>query len=142
MTKYVISNVELIKKDYLVEAYTKEAAQEKAHLQPPRTKISLGEITHSVTPINEYEYNKDWKPGLADKIDWKPQPDYNEGYDLIKSLDPDLGPDQLKDQNDWVGEIEGVKISEGKGTLLDPDRLKGPTLNVIEDDSYDLYRDD
>ena len=80
MTKYVVSNIELIKKDYLVDAYTKEAAQEKAHLQPPRTRVSLGEITHSVTPINEYEYNREWKP-----------------------LDPDIGPDQLKDQQkDWV----------------------------------------
>ena len=74
MTKYVVSNIELIKKDYLVDAYTKEAAQEKAHLQPPRTKVSLGEITHSVTPINEYEYNREWKS----------QPDYNEGADYHK----------------------------------------------------------
>ena len=72
MTRYVVSNVELIKKDYLVEAYTTEAAQEKAHLQPPRIKVTLGEITHSVTPINEYEYNKEWKS----------QPDYDEGKDL------------------------------------------------------------
>ena len=83
MTKYVVSNIELIKKDYLVDAYTKEAAQEKAHLQPPRTKVSLGEITHSVTPINEYEYNREWKP-----------------------LDPDIGLAQLKDhegyQYDWT----------------------------------------
>ena len=85
MTKYVVSNIELIKKDYLVDAYTKEAAQEKAHLQPPRTRVSLGEITHSVTPINEYEYNREWKP-----------------------LDPDIGPDQLKDQQkDWVFESDG-----------------------------------
>ena len=72
MTRYVVSNVELIKKDYLVEAYTTEAAQEKAHLHPPRTKVSLGEITHSVTSINEYEYNQKWKP----------QPDYHEGKDF------------------------------------------------------------
>ena len=95
MTKYVVSNIELIKKDYLVDAYTKEAAQEKAHLQPPRTRVSLGEITHSVTPINEYEYNREWKP----------QPDYNEGKDF-HPLDPDIGPDQLKDhegyQYDWT----------------------------------------
>ena len=74
MTKYVVSNIELIKKDYLVDAYTKEAAQEKAHLQPPRTKVSLGEITHSVTTINEYEYKREWKP----------QPDYNEFADFHK----------------------------------------------------------
>jgi len=72
MTRYVVSNVELIKKDYLVEAYTTEAAQEKAHLQPPRIKVTLGEITHSVIPINEYEYNKEWKT----------HPDYNEGKDF------------------------------------------------------------
>ena len=36
-------------------------------------------------------------------------------------------------QQDWV--------DQGKlGTT--GDRLKGPALNVIEDDSYDLYRDD
>jgi len=78
MTKFVVSNVELIKKDYLVDAYTKEAAQEKAHLQPPRTKVSLGEITHSVTTINEYEYKREWKP-----------------------LDSDIGPDQLKDHEGY-----------------------------------------
>ena len=81
MTKYVVSNIELIKKDYLVTAYTTEAAQEKAHLQPPRTKVSLGEITHSVTPINEYEYNKEWK-------------DLAKGS--VAGLDEDL-------QTDWVG---------------------------------------
>ena len=75
MTKWVVDTVELIRKQYITDAYTEEAAEEKAHLQPPRTKVSLGEITHSVTPINEYEYNKEWKP-----------------------LDPDIGPDQLKDK--------------------------------------------
>ena len=83
MTKWVVDTVELIRKKYVTYAYTKEAAEEKAHLQPPRTKVSLGEITHSVTPINEYEYKKEWKP-----------------------LDPDIGPDQLKDhegyQYDWT----------------------------------------
>ncbi len=73
MAKFVVSNTELIKKDYVVDAYTKEAAQEKAHLQPPRTKVSLGEITHSITSINEYEYNQEWKA----------QPDYSEGLDWI-----------------------------------------------------------
>ena len=73
MAKFVVSNTELIKKDYVVDAYTKEAAQEKAHLQPPHTKVSLGEITHSITSINEYEYNQEWKA----------QPDYSEGLDWI-----------------------------------------------------------
>ena len=83
MTKWVVDTVELIRKQYITDAYTKEAAEEKAHLQPPRTKVSLGEITHSVTPINEYEYNREWKP-----------------------LDPDIGLAQLKDhegyQYDWT----------------------------------------
>ena len=83
MTKYVVSNIELIKKDYLVDAYTTDAAEEKAHLQPPRTKVSLGEITHSVTPINEFEY----------KTQWKPQPDYNEGHDLLTMM-KDVSSDQ------------------------------------------------
>ena len=78
MTKFVVSNIELIKKDYVVEAYTKEAAQEKPHLQSPLTKVSLDEITHSITPINEYEYKREWKP-----------------------LDPDIGPDQLKDHEGY-----------------------------------------
>ena len=69
MTKYVVSNIELIKKDYLVTAYTTEAAQEKAHLQPPQTKVSLGEITHSVTNINEYEYKREWKPKQRELFD-------------------------------------------------------------------------
>ena len=78
MTKWVVETVELIRKQYVTDSYTKEAAEEKAHLQPPRTKVSLGEITHSVTAINEYEYNQEWKP-----------------------LDPDIGPDQLKDQEGY-----------------------------------------
>ena len=83
MAKFVVSNTELIKKDYVVDAYTKEAAQEKAHLQPPRTKISLGEITHSITPINEFEYKTQWKDKWEEyKEQWKAQPDYNEGHDL------------------------------------------------------------
>ena len=93
MAKFVVSNVEIIKKDYVVDAYTKEAAQEKAHLQPPRTKVSLGEITHSVTNINEYEYKKEWK-----------------------SLDPDIGPDK---QKDWVFD-EPYSFSSKKSNI-EPD---------------------
>ena len=89
MTKFVVSNIELIKKDYVVEAYTTKAAQERAHLQPPRTKVSLGEITHSVTPINEFEYKTQWK-----------------------SLDSDIGPDK---QTDWVFE-EPYSYSSKKST--------------------------
>ena len=92
MTKWVVDAVELIRKQYVTDAYTKEAAEEKAHLQPPRTKVSLGEITHSVTPINEYEYNQKWKP----------QPDYNEGHDIIMAEKKDhegYQYDAFKDQD-------------------------------------------
>ena len=92
MTKWVVDAVELIRKQYVTDAYTKEAAEEKAHLQPPRTKVSLGEITHSVTPINEYEYNREWKP----------QPDYNEGHDIIMAEKKDhegYQYDAFKDQD-------------------------------------------
>ena len=115
MAKFVVSNTELIKKDYVVEAYTKEAAQEKAHLQPPYTKVSLGEITHSITSINEYEYNQEWKP-----------------------LDPDLGPDQLKDSNlDWIDQASGRHKSEWIFSLEDGRREKQK-----KDDSYEIFRDD
>ena len=80
MTKFVVSNIEFIKKDYVVEAYTKESAQEKAHLQPPRTKVSLGEITQSVTPVTEHEYQKDWV-GYS--------PDYDDGADFHPLKDDD-----------------------------------------------------
>ena len=100
MAKFVVSNTELIKKDYVVDAYTKEAAQEKAHLQPPRTKVSLGEITHSITSINEYEYNQEWKaqPDYSEGLDWidqasgrnkKPKKDH-EGYQYDAFRDQDL----------------------------------------------------
>jgi len=73
MSKWVIENVELIKKTYVVEAYGKPAAILTAKAQAPTKVETISEVPFNVTPINEYEYNKDWKP-----------------------LDPDIGPDQLK----------------------------------------------
>jgi len=95
MSKWVIENVELIKKTYVVEAYGEPAAKLTAKEQAPTKVETIAEVSFSVTSINEYEYNKEW-------------------------MDPDFGPDQLKDQNDWVGEIESVEISEGQGTLVEP----------------------
>ena len=113
MTRYVVSNVELIKKDYLVTAYTTEAAQEKAHLQPPRTKVSLGEITHSVTPINEYEYHKDWAK-VPEQKDW-------------------VGPSRHK--SEWINAHQDGRPmpDDGRGDTLGTtgDKLKGPALNEI-----------
>ena len=79
MSKWVIEKVELIKKTYVVEAYGAPAAILGANAQAPTKVEILGEVTFDVTSINEYEYDKNWKP-----------------------LDPDIGPDQLKDSLDWI----------------------------------------
>ena len=109
MSKYVINTVEVTKRVYLVEAYSQSEALDKNIERGPDSaeKVEvLGEMTYSIDAINEYEYNKDW-------------------------VDLASGREKLKDQEDWVDETKSIEISEGQGTLLDPDRLKGPTLNEI-----------
>ena len=109
MSKYVINTVEVTKRVYLVEAYSQSEALDKNIERGPDSaeKVEvLGEMTYSIDAINEYEYNKDW-------------------------VDLASGREKLKDQEDWVDETKSIEISEGQGTLLDPNRLKGPTLNEI-----------
>ena len=89
MSKWVIEKVELIKKTYVVEAYGAPSAILGANAQAPTKVEILGEVTFDVTSINEYEYDKNWKP-----------------------LDPDIGPDQLKDNLDWANKASG---KEGNG---------------------------
>ena len=91
MSKWVIENVELIKKTYVVEAYGKPAAILTAKAQAPTKVETISEVPFNVTPINEYEYDKNWKP-----------------------LDPDIGPDQLKDSLDWIDKASG-RDREGNG---------------------------
>ena len=91
MSKWVIENIELIKKTYVVEAYGKPAAILTAKAPAPITVETISEIPFNVTSINEYEYNKNWKP-----------------------LDPDIGPDQLKDSLDWIDKASG-RDREGNG---------------------------
>ena len=74
MTKYVISTAEVIKKVYIADAYTEEEALDRYLDQAPDKVEFIGELVYSIETINEYEYDKEWKP-----------------------LDPDIGPDQLKD---------------------------------------------
>ena len=74
MTKYVINTVEIVKRVYVVDAFTEKEALDKHLDQAPDKVEFIGELTYSIETINEYEYNKEWKP-----------------------LDPDIGPDQLKD---------------------------------------------
>ena len=102
MTKYVIRTVELVKRVYLVDAYTKSEAYDKLIDMGPEEAVEvevLGDHIFHEETINEYEYNKEWQPKTK--------------------------------QQDWVGEIEPVEISEGQGSLVGPDKLKGPTLNEI-----------
>ena len=80
MTKFVINTVEIVKRVYVVDAYTEKESLDKHLDQAPDKVEFIGELIYSVETINEYEYNQKWKP-----------------------LDPDIGPDQLKDQQkDWV----------------------------------------
>ena len=104
-----MNSVEVTKRVYLVEAYSQSEALDKNIERGPDSaeKVEvLGEMTYSIDAINEYEYNKDW-------------------------VDLASGREKLKDQEDWVDETKRIEISEGQGTLLDPNRLKGPTLNEI-----------
>jgi len=74
MAKYVIEKIELIKKQYVVNAYLPDDALELSREREPIVTEVLSTTIYDLFTINEHEYKKDWKP-----------------------LDPDIGPDQLKD---------------------------------------------
>ena len=74
MAKYVINTAEVIKKVYIADAYSEKEALDRYLDQAPDKVEFIGELIYSIETINEYEYDKEWKP-----------------------LDPDIGPDQLKD---------------------------------------------
>ena len=101
MSKWVIENIELIKKTYVVEAYGKPAAILTAKAQAPITVETISEIPFNVTSINEYEYDKNWK-------------DLERPNRSLDFLDPDIGPDQLKDNLDWIDKASG-RDREGNG---------------------------
>ena len=69
MSKWVIENIELIKKIYVVEAYGEPAAKLAAKAQAPDNVETIAEVSFGVTAINEYEYNKEWKTKTKHK-DW------------------------------------------------------------------------
>ena len=81
MTKYVINTVEVIKKVYIADTYSEKEALDRYLDQAPDKVEFIGELVYSIETINEYEYDKEWK---------RP----NRSLDF---LDPDIGPDQLKD---------------------------------------------
>ncbi len=72
MSKWVIENIELIKKTYVVEAYGKPSAILTAKAQAPTKVETISEVPFNVTPINEYEYDKDWasKTPHQRNLDW------------------------------------------------------------------------
>jgi len=60
MSKWVIENIELIKKTYVVEAYGKPAAILAANAQAPTKVETICEVAFDIRTVNEYEYNLDW----------------------------------------------------------------------------------
>ena len=80
MSKWVIENIELIKKIYVVEAYGEPAAKLAAKAQAPDNVETIAEVSFGVTGINEYEYNKEWKTKTKQR-DWI---DLASGRDRLK----------------------------------------------------------
>ena len=102
MTKYVINTVEVVKRVYVADAYTEEEALKKQKNQAPEKVEIVGELTYSIEAINSYEYQKDWvekASGRSEFQDGEEEPlKISEGLGTL--IDPDLGPDQLKDYYD------------------------------------------
>ena len=116
MTKYVIRTVELVKRVYLVEAYSKSEAYDKLIEMGPDEAVEvevLGDHIFHEETINEYEYNKDWKSQTAQK-DW-------------------VGPSRHK--SEWINAHQDGRPmpDDGRGDTLGTtgDKLKGPALNEI-----------
>ena len=80
MSKWVIENIELIKKIYVVEAYGEPAAKLAAKAQAPDNVETIAEVSFGVTAINEYEYNKERKTKTKQR-DWI---DLASGRDRLK----------------------------------------------------------
>ena len=80
MSKWIIENIELIKKTYVVEAYGEPAAKLTAKEQAPTKVETIAEVSFGVTAINEYEYNKEWKTKTKQR-DWI---DLASGRDRLK----------------------------------------------------------
>ena len=84
MTKYVIDTVELKKRQYVIDAFSEREAIDKMEDSEPILQEIVSDSIFNIHTINEYEYNKDWKPKWEEyKKQWS-------------AKDPDIGPDQLK----------------------------------------------
>lgn len=88
MTKYVIDVVELIKKQYVVDAYLPGDALELMKEQAPLVVEVLNNTVYDIHTINEHEYNQKWKPHLSSRMDDVP-PHQRELFEL----EPDIWRD-------------------------------------------------
>ena len=69
MTKFVIDTAELIKRTYVIDAYTEEAAIEKMKDKYPQNTEVLSDTVFNIHIVNEYEYKKEWKPKQRELFD-------------------------------------------------------------------------
>jgi len=88
MTKYVITTSQVTKRVYVIDAFSESEALDKLRIADKT--LHLDEQTFDVETINEYEFNKEWKP----------QPDYPEGHDFTPKKDHEgYQYDAFKDQD-------------------------------------------
>ena len=84
MTKYVLDTVELKKRQYVIDAFSEREAIDKMEDSEPILQEIVSDSIFNIHTINEYEYDKEWKPKWEEyKKQWS-------------AKDPDIGPDQLK----------------------------------------------
>ena len=72
MSKWIVDVVELIKRQYLIDAYTKDEAIGKMEEQAPHNVEVLSNTIYDIRTVNEYEYNKNWKDIVRPdrSLDW------------------------------------------------------------------------
>ena len=111
MSKYVISTVEVIKRVYVIEAYSEMEALDKSIEMSPEDaeKVEvLGEMTYSIEAINSYEYQKDWVEQASGREDG------------VKDI---TTGGKLRHRSEWVYAQEDGRAEE--------QRLRGPDVNEI-----------
>ena len=60
MSKWIVDTVELIKRQYVIDAYTKDEAIGKMEEQASHNVEVLSNTIYDIRTVNEYEYNLDW----------------------------------------------------------------------------------
>ena len=62
MAKWVIDTVELKKKQYVIEAYSEEAAIKLLEESVPILQEIVSDSIFGIHNVNEYEFKKDYQP--------------------------------------------------------------------------------